>query len=127
MISFYLDEDLSPKIAVILRKNGIEALSAHEAGMVAASDREQLEFAAREKRCLITRNRNDFIRLTQQFLNDQRPHRGVLIVPYSLPGDQFARIARQLKLYASHHPSGLDPYQVDFLPSQIKPDFPQPL
>ena len=118
MITFYLDEDLSPKIAVILRKNGIEAVSAHEVGMVAVSDREQLEFAAREKRCLITRNRNDFIRLTQQFMNDQRPHWGVLIVPYSLPGDQFARIALRLKKYASQHTSGLEPYQVDFLPSQ---------
>ena len=118
MITFYLDEDLSPKIAVILRKNGIEAVSAHEVGMVAASDREQLEFAAREKRCLITRNRNDFIRLTQQFMNDQRPHWGVLIVPYSLPGDQFARIALRLKIYTSQHTSGLEPYQVDFLPSQ---------
>jgi len=126
MITFYLDEDLSPKIALILRKNGIEAVSAHEVKMVAASDREQLEFAAREKRCLITRNRNDFIRLTQQFLNDQRPHWGVLIVPYSLPGDQFARIARRIEIYAAQHPSGLDPYQVDFLPSQIKPDIPQP-
>jgi hypothetical protein len=126
MIPFYLDEDLSPKIALILRKNGIDAVSAHEVGMVAASDREQLEFAAREKRCLITRNRNDFIRLTQQFLNDQRPHWGVLIVPYSLPGDQFARIARGIEIYAAQHPSGLDPYQVDFLPSQIKPDIPQP-
>jgi hypothetical protein len=46
-----------------------------------------------------------------------------VIVPYSLPGDQFARIARRLKIYASQHPSGLDPYQVDFLPSQIKSDF----
>ena len=118
MITFYLDEDLSPKIAVILRKNGIEAVSAHEVGMVAASDREQLEFAARQKRCLITRNRNDFIRLTQQFMNDQRPHWGVLIIPYSLPGDQFARIALRLKIYASQHTSGLEPYQVDFLPSQ---------
>ncbi|MCU0579695.1 MAG: DUF5615 family PIN-like protein [Desulfobacterota bacterium] len=123
MITFYLDEDLSPKIAVILRKKGVEAVSAHEVGMVAASDREQLELAAREKRCLVTRNRNDFIRLTQQFLNDRRPHRGVLIVPYSLPGDQFGRIARRLQTYASQHSSGLAPYQVDFLPSQIKPNF----
>ncbi len=120
MIKFYLDEDLSPKIAVILRKTGMEAVSAHEVEMIAASDLEQLEFAAREKRCLVTRNRNDFIRLTQQFINDRRPHWGVLIVSYSLPGDQFARIARLLKIYASQHPSGLEPYEVDFLPSQVK-------
>ena len=122
MMAFYLDEDLSPKIAVILRKNGIEAGSAHEAGMIAASDREQLEWAARQKKCLVTKNRNDFIRLTQQFINDHRPHAGMLIVLYSLPGDQFARIALPLKIYASRHPAGLEPYQVDFLSSNIKPE-----
>lgn len=114
-MKFYLDEDLSPKIAVILRKNGIDALSAHEAGMLEASDRQQLEFAAQEKRCLVTRNRNDFIKLTLQFLNDHRPHCGVLIVPYTIPGDQFARMARLLKVYASHYPSGLEPYTIDFI------------
>ena len=113
-MKFYLDEDLSPKIAQILRKNGVDALSCHEVGMVGASDLEQLEFAAREKRCLVTRNRNDFIKLTLQFFNDHRPHYGVLIVP-SIPGDQFARIARLLKAFASRHLSGLEPYSVDFL------------
>ena len=83
--------------------------------MVGASDLQQLEFAAREKRCLVTRNRDDFIKLTLQFFNDHRPHYGVLIVPYTIPGDQFARIARILKAFASRHLSGLEPYSVDFL------------
>jgi hypothetical protein len=115
-VKFYLDEDLSPKIAEILRKRGVDALSVHEAGMCEASDRKQLEFAAREKRCLVTRNRDDFIRLTVQFFNDQRPHWGVLIVPYTLPGDQFSRIANLVKKFSSHHHKELDPYSIAFLP-----------
>ncbi len=114
-MKYYLDEDLSPKIAQILRKNGVDASSCHELGMVGASDLEQLQFAAREKRCLVTRNRDDFIRLTLQFFNDHRPHYGVLIVPYTISGDQFARVARLLKALFSRHPSGLGPYTVDFL------------
>lgn len=114
-MKYYLDEDQSPKIARILRKNGVDALSCHEVGMVGASDLEQLEFAAREKRCLVTRNRDDFIKLTLQFFHDHRPHYGVLIVPYTIPGDQFSQIARLLKAFASRHPSGLEPYSVDFL------------
>jgi len=115
-MKFYLDEDLSPKIAEILRRGGIDALSAHEAGMCEASDRKQLEFAATDKRCLVTRNRDDFIKLTVRFFNDQRPHCGVLIVPYTLPGDQFSRIASLIKKFSYRHQKGLVPYSIAFLP-----------
>ncbi len=114
-MKFYLDEDLSPKIAENLRKNGVDALSAHGAGMLEASDRKQLEFAAREKRCLVTRNRDDFIRLTTQFFNDHRPHYGILIVPHTIPGDQFSRMAHLIKIFASNNPSGLESYTIAFL------------
>jgi hypothetical protein len=114
-MKFYLDEDLSPKIAEILRRSGIDTLSTHEAGMREASDQRQLDFAAAEKRCLVTRNRDDFIRLTVRFFNDQRSHCGVLIVPYTLPGDQFSRIAKLIKKFSSHHPKGLAPYSIAFL------------
>ncbi len=115
-MKFYLDEDLNPKIAQILRRGGVDALSAHEAGMCGASDRKQLEFAAAEKRCLVTRNRDDFVKLTVRFFNDQRPHHGVLIVPYTFPADQFSRIATLIKKFSSHHREGLAPYSIAFLP-----------
>lgn len=114
-MKLYLDEDLSPAIAVILRKNGIDAVSAHEAGMIQASDCEQLEFASSHNRCMVTRNRNDFIRLTVQFFNDHRPHQDVLIVPYSYPGDQFNAIATALRAYAKEHKAGISAYLIDFL------------
>ena len=117
-MKFYLDEDLSPKIADILRKNGVDALSAPEIGAVEASDLQQLEFAGKEKRCLVTRNRDDFIRLTIRFFNDHRPHHGILIIPYTIPGDQFSRMAALLKAFASNHPKGLAPYTIAFLPTK---------
>jgi predicted nuclease of predicted toxin-antitoxin system len=114
-VKYYLDEDLSPKIARLLRKQGIDCTSAHEVEMLQASDLEQLQFAAQEKRCLVTKNRDDFISLTIRFFNDHLPHYGVLIVPDSIPGDRFSVIAKALAGYSQLHPEGMQPYTIDFL------------
>jgi hypothetical protein len=114
-MKYYLDEDLSPTIARILRKQGVDAVSAHEVGMIQASDREQLEEAAARSQCLVTRNRDDFIRLTVQFFNEHRPHFGLLIVPYYIPGDRFQTIAKAIVRHASKHPEGMEPYEIGFL------------
>ena len=114
-MKFYLDEDLSPRIAELLRKRGVDCKSAHEIGMVQATDLEQLILAARKKRCLVTKNRDDFVQLTVQFFNDHLSHSGVLIIPHTIPGDQFALIAKALAAYARRHPKGMQPYTIDFL------------
>ena len=41
-VRFYLDEDLTPVIAVALRKRGVDAVSAHDLGRIGLSDAEQL-------------------------------------------------------------------------------------
>lgn len=114
-MKYYLDEDISPKIAEILRKYQVDVVSTHEMDMTQALDREQLEYAASEGRSIVTRNRDDFIRLTVQFFNELRPHCGALIVPHTIPGDKFSLIAEALKKYASKHPQGMEPYTIDFL------------
>jgi len=114
-IKFYLDEDISPVVAKLLRKQGIDCVSAHEVGMLQASDMAQLEFASKDKRCLVTRNRDDFIRLTVQFFNNQLPHFGVLIIPHSYPGDRFSIIAKTLHDYAQQYSEGMMAYGIDFI------------
>lgn len=114
-MKFYLDEDLSPKIAQMLREKKIDCISAHEKGMIQASDMAQLEFAANVERCLVTKNRDDFIRLTLRFFNSQLPHHGVLIVPHSSPGDRFYLIVEALENYDQAHSEGMMPYTIDFL------------
>jgi uncharacterized protein with PIN domain len=114
-VKFYLDEDLSPRIAKILRRKGIDAVSAHESRGRGLQDSEQLERAALERRCLVTRNRDDYILLTLERYAHQQSHRGVLIVSYTLPADDFRRIANALTKYAAKNPTGLPSYTVGFL------------
>lgn len=110
-----MDEDLSPKIAAILRKIGVDAVSAHDVGMLQASDLEQMEYACSGKRCMVTRNRNDFIKLSVMFFNENRPHFGVVIIPSSYAGDRFNHIAKALIRFAAKHNDGLPAYAIDFL------------
>jgi hypothetical protein len=114
-VKCYLDEDLSPTTAEWLRRRGVDAVSVHEVGARGLSDHDQLTRAAEDGRCLVTRNRDDFLRLTLQCFQDYRPHAGLLIVPYSFPGDRVALLVEALAAHAATHPHGLPAYTVDFL------------
>jgi predicted nuclease of predicted toxin-antitoxin system len=61
-IRFYMDEHVPTAVTVGLRLRDVNVLTAQEADMLAASDREHLALAVREGRVLFTQDA-DFLRL----------------------------------------------------------------
>ena len=106
-MKLYLDEDLSPRVVILLRERGLDATGAHEAGQVGRSDLEQLRHAGREGRCLVTRNVTDFLELIRELINRQESHAGIILVPASLRGDEFAILAAAIAGCVALHPKGL--------------------
>jgi predicted nuclease of predicted toxin-antitoxin system len=111
-LKYYLDEDISSKVAELLRSKGLDAVSVHERGLAGAQDEEQLKAAALEGRALVTRNRNDFIALTARFYETFQPHCGLVIVPHSISGADFEFLADRLEAFAKKNPKGLEPYTI---------------
>jgi hypothetical protein len=103
-VKVYLDEDLSPIVALLLRQRGVDATSAHDVGNSQLGDRAQLEYATREGRAIVTRNCADFLRLAHDAVATNTAHAGILLVPSSFRGNEHDAIAeavvKELKLYA---------------------------
>lgn len=114
-MKFYLDADLSARIAELLRRRSFDAVSALELQKAQSSDQEQLDFAAREGRCLVTKNARDFVALSQEAVRRQVPHAGIILCPPSLRGSEFRAVADALVQVAERYPAGLGGYDVIYL------------
>ena len=64
-LRFHLDENVNPAIAVSLRQRGLDVTTTQETGLLRAADEDQLAFATRQQRVLVTHDR-DFLRLGSQ-------------------------------------------------------------
>src|SRR5947199_10375212 len=73
-ISLYTDEDVTDRLAQLLRQRGYEAKSALEAGTVGFTDEEQLVFAASRGWAVLTYNRRDFSALARHWQDAGREH-----------------------------------------------------
>ena len=107
-MTFYLDENLSPRIAEMLRARGVDVVSAHEiAGNTQLDDRSQLLYATDARRAIVTCTIRDFAELTGEFVAANREHAGIVFVPPSFRTDEFAAIADAVKQVVRDYPAGL--------------------
>lgn len=116
---YLLDEDVNPAVSEAARVLDLDVVSVHEIERtgIAFPDDAQLRFAAAEERVMVTRNRDDFIRLTREFFQAGERHFGVLVIPHTLPNKDPGRIPRALKRWQDGRPMDEEPepYIIDFL------------
>jgi len=87
-IRFHLDEVCDPRIAAGLRQRGVEITTTAEAGLLGASDEEQLAYAWNQGRAIVTHDA-DFLRLNVAVAE----HAGIIYCPLqSRPLGELVRL-----------------------------------
>ena len=103
-----LDEQLSPRIAVLLRQAGhdVDAVADRE-DLAGCSDRIILEVACSEGRAVVTNNIKDFRPLAAEWLAQGRVHAGLILLPSSRTRTRSAIAAAAIENVLRDHPDGL--------------------
>ena len=95
-ISLYIDEDAMSRALIRgLRARGIDVKTVSEANRIGLSDLEQLLFAHKERRTILTSNISDFCTIHSEFMKSGKDHSGIILMPqqkYSI-GEQIRRLA----------------------------------
>jgi predicted nuclease of predicted toxin-antitoxin system len=79
LIQLYLDEDVTDRLASLLRERGYDATSALGMGKAGLTDHEQLVFATRLGRAILTSNHRDVVALARCWYDEGREHAGIVL------------------------------------------------
>lgn len=79
MIKLYLDENIPEAIAIALRLRGYDVLTVKEANLKGLSDKDQLIYATKKGRALVTFNVADFVKLHNEFIKSSKAHKGIIL------------------------------------------------
>lgn len=91
-ISLYLDEDVNVLIAELIKARGFDAITTRDAGQLNATDSNQLAYAVKKSRALITHNRTDFEALVQIYFDSGQIHHGVIFAGRRSPQEITRRL-----------------------------------
>jgi predicted nuclease of predicted toxin-antitoxin system len=116
---FYLDEDIPYTTVEAGAPMGLDIVAARDVQPnLPQDDPVHLATAARDRRIMVTYNRDDFIVATRDAFAIGDPHAGLLILTNRLPRDA-GRIARGLARWMEKRRAGgawpMQDYEVDFL------------
>ena len=107
-----LDEHINSEVARQLRNKGYDVVTAGEVRMTEASDEQLLDFAAREKRVLVTYNIGDFQLLISGWHRAGRHHSGIVFVSEKTASQKavapLVRALKKLLEMVSHRRGWLD-------------------
>ncbi len=105
-MNLYLDENLSPRIAELLRARGLDVVSAHEAGNTQLTDVAQLRYATSRARAIVTCDVADFVALATELIAANADHAGIMLVSAAFRTDDFAALADAIEQAARRYPAG---------------------
>lgn len=109
-IELYLDEDVSVLLAKLLRARGFEVITTtQDAKRLGASDKEQLEYAIRKEKVLLTHNRLHFEKLHKGYSRGNKNHCGIIIATRQ---NEYITLKRLLKI--------LDNVSADEMKNQLR-------
>jgi hypothetical protein len=82
VVKFYFDEDSAQhRLIAALRSHSIDVVTSFDAGMNARDDESHLIQATAQGRVLVSANARDFASLHRKWVEQDRLHGGVLIIP----------------------------------------------
>jgi len=98
----YFDEDADARLAEALRQRGYDVETTVEAGLLEASDEEQLAYAVSQQRALVTHNIKHFPQEHARWIEASRKHWGIIIlVGHSAAGTWLRRMENLLNRFSA--------------------------
>ncbi len=108
MVSLYLDDDLDPALAPLLRQRGVDAISSIEANTVGQKDELHLQWAASHGRILVSYNFHDYLPIAERWFLDGHEHAGIILSFRQFRRHQIGELIRLLlRLLAAVPPDEL--------------------
>ena len=114
---FLLDEHISPAVAELLKRAGIDAFAACGSPLEGMDDEPLFRWAVREGRIIVTYNIHDFADLFGVLLNEGLSIPGLVFVSRrTIPSSDFAGLSRSITKLAREIEQGVvDPGAAVFL------------